>query len=666
LFREKNIFYLFVLFLTGWNSFAQDLTAARYEIDAKRIGVYPSEKDALPRSREFIRLDSTYYVGWMYEGMYKFERSADYFGYQYATVPLRKALHLFEKDFGHKMRNLFSSYTFFQQNLARYDDFYQIVNTLKLCYNSIEMPDSTMALLDKFESYQFQKDFMSVNTERSWIYHRNRFFTSKEHPFLKNSVEENEKLAFHACYLQITDIKRNKAVNDAMYGGYQSSEDYLTVYHYLALLHNYNRQYDSAEYYYNLLAEGGRISWSNYANMQHEVGNFAEAISYYKKPQYRRRFSLVEADYYLPMMYIYSGRTKDALELSKQKIIESGSAPGFGWYTIGLARGYLYDGQLDSAEFFLDKASNFKELHINTTLTQSQYEFTINLLRIQLLDKKLALVKFFNTGWWYNISDLYDMLMLKIEKVMLEYAVVNATAKNPERTRIIYDLFCAETTVTYDESVFLLKDFSVPFFKKKYENYRQTDPRRKIDRYFAYYGAKFVYEGGDKEEAAILCEELMRDCLPQKGVTSDNPYYADEKNEKLLKARLCEIMSNGFEGAKQEAYIQQFYETYPQLVPFSGAKMKMNVLFTGDTDETINKVIDDLKDCDIEMTNESGIPQAEINFIIKNGAYIAKINVRDASGNDLVLDQQVVFKLEKGVGRELALRLFAKGGAIKI
>jgi hypothetical protein len=51
---------------------------ARYEIDSKRAGVDPSSKDALPRSREFIRLDSTYYVGWLYEGMYKFDRSADY------------------------------------------------------------------------------------------------------------------------------------------------------------------------------------------------------------------------------------------------------------------------------------------------------------------------------------------------------------------------------------------------------------------------------------------------------------------------------------------------------------------------------------------------------------------------------------------------------------
>ncbi len=56
---------------------AQD-AAKRYEIDAKRLGVQPYDKDALPRSREFIRLDSTYYVGHYYEGIYKYERAADY------------------------------------------------------------------------------------------------------------------------------------------------------------------------------------------------------------------------------------------------------------------------------------------------------------------------------------------------------------------------------------------------------------------------------------------------------------------------------------------------------------------------------------------------------------------------------------------------------------
>jgi hypothetical protein len=52
----------------------------RYEIDAKRMASDIYSADALPRSREFKRIDSSYFVGWMYEGVYKHEHAADYLG----------------------------------------------------------------------------------------------------------------------------------------------------------------------------------------------------------------------------------------------------------------------------------------------------------------------------------------------------------------------------------------------------------------------------------------------------------------------------------------------------------------------------------------------------------------------------------------------------------
>jgi len=91
---QKKYWFVFFSLLVNI-SHAQINSAARYEIDAKRIGVMPTDKDALPRSREFIRLDSTYYVGWMYEGIYKYDRSADYLGYKNAIPALRKSLELF-------------------------------------------------------------------------------------------------------------------------------------------------------------------------------------------------------------------------------------------------------------------------------------------------------------------------------------------------------------------------------------------------------------------------------------------------------------------------------------------------------------------------------------------------------------------------------------------
>ena len=73
--------------------------ALRYEVDAKRTGTNMNSDDALPRSREFIRIDSTYYVGWLYEGAYKYNHAADYVGFKNAAAPLERALRLMERDY---------------------------------------------------------------------------------------------------------------------------------------------------------------------------------------------------------------------------------------------------------------------------------------------------------------------------------------------------------------------------------------------------------------------------------------------------------------------------------------------------------------------------------------------------------------------------------------
>ena len=104
LFNKRMCFVLILMISLIHYSNAQN-SAARYEIDAKRAGLDVTGKDAIPRSKEFIRLDSTYYVGYLVEGLYKYERSSDYFGYQLAVKPLAKALNLFEKDYSLNMNN---------------------------------------------------------------------------------------------------------------------------------------------------------------------------------------------------------------------------------------------------------------------------------------------------------------------------------------------------------------------------------------------------------------------------------------------------------------------------------------------------------------------------------------------------------------------------------
>jgi len=660
--------YFFIMYIiTVCRAQAQVNAAARYEIDAKRIGVYPFSKEALPRSREFIRLDSTYYVGWMFEGLYKFERSADYLGYKNAIFPLYKAFNLLEKDFGGNLKQVYSSFEYYERYKDRYDDFFRIAESLKTCYNSIEMPDSTMSLLDKVESYNFQRDYFSINSDRAWIYHRNRFYTSEKYPFLKNSIEENEKMAFKCCYKQIDFINKNKQVNDMWFGYSQSMDDLLTVYHYLALLHDYNQNYDSSLHYYNILMSGGRISWGNYAHLQEELGNFNEAISHFSKTQFRRKYSLSESDYYLPSLFIFSGQTKFAIGMAREKITASGSTPGFGWYNIALARGYLYDGQLDSAAFFLDKAANFKELHIGTTLTQSQYDFTINLLRIQLMEKKTCLIKFLNKGWWYSFSDLYDLYSLKLEKLMLEYTVVNALANNPERKRIVYDLFCGESTVTFDESLYLLKDFSTKYFIDKYEKYQSSDKRQKIHRYFKFFSAKFKYENGDEKAALKDCEGVLESSMSSNSALKGQEIDVD--HEKLLLARLYEIMALCLDDGTEAADFNKhrLFEEFPQLVPFSGLSIKMNLTFSGASDEIISEIKEDIEDSKLEISSaaDMNVPVAHVEFIKKDKYYLAVIDVKSGSGKEIVSKQQFVFKNSDRVSSEILLRMFGKGGSGK-
>lgn len=655
------------MFSFSSTSFAQINEAARYEIDAKRIGVSPYDKDALPRSREFIRLDSTYYVGYMYEGIYKFDRSCDYLGYKQAIIPLTKALHLFEKDFRLKLQNIFSSINYFNDNKMLYGDFYEISYALRQCYNSIEMPDSSMALLNNIDSYHFQRDFFSVGADRAWLYHRNRFFTSEQHPFLKNSIAENEAMAFSECYKQINYIHKNKDINDYWYGPYQSQGDLLTVYHNLAILHDYNQNYDSSIYYYNVLANGNRVSWSNFANMQHEIGDFSAAAQNYQKPQFRSKFALNESFYYMPMLFVYGAKTKDAIAASQNKILESGSTPGFGWYSIALARGYLYDGQLDSCDFYLDKASNFKELHINTTLTQSQYDFTINLLRAQLIEKKKEQIKFLNRGWWYSPGDLFDIAQLKLEKMLLEYSLVNALANNPERTKIVYNLFCSETTVSFDESMCLLKDFCAPYFKQKYQDYTQNDKRQRINKYFRLFTAEFALEDGDEATTEKICDDLFHETIPTSKSYGDAEDMIDVQYDRLYTYRLLETLAKVSSAKKADDCMENCWGVYPQLIPFSGFQVKMNIIFDGlQNDPVVSDIVGDMKKSKIELTTDANAPKAKISFYKKADTYKVVINVWDRNGKKVVENGELLFKQQKGVGKELVMRLFGKGGAVKL
>lgn len=626
--------------------------AARYEIDAKRIGVNVYDKDALPRSREFIRLDSTYYVGWMFEGLYRYEKSSDYIGYKTAIVPLKKSLYLLEKDYGKNLKLLFDAAQTDVSAYYKYYDFLGICQALKESYENIEMPDSVMWVIDKVESYKFPEDRLHFKTAKAWTYHRNRFFTSSKYAFLKNSIVENEKMALQYCYqaMGAGDVGQQNV--------FVSGTDQLYAWHNLAIIHAYLKNYDSSEYYYQQLQQSGAISYNNYGLLQHEIGNFAKAKEYIARNLGSSNKMLDEPVYWIPILEIYSGRIKQAIALTKTQITRNGSTPGFGWYNLSLARSYLYDGQLDSSEHALDKAAGFKELHIGTTLTQTQYDFTVNLLKLQLLDKKIALKKFTNSGWWHSPSSLYDIASLQLDKFLLQYVLVNQMINNPERDRLIYDLFCNESTTTYDEAWYLLKSLSLPYLMKKYEEYPKKDPRQNVYRYFKLFDAKLEWEDGNERTARHKFEALIKETV------------LDTTSEKLFQARLYEGLANCYDDngddEKYAAYTNALLEEYPQLVPFSGIKVRMKLNYSGIADKATKRAISELEDCDIKWRDENNLPVVNISFNKKNNRYEALIDVTSAKGKVIVNKQRLLFKdNDEGVGKEIALRIFGKGGSME-
>jgi hypothetical protein len=634
--RHRFIRYviLLVLFAYGKTSFTQN-TGARYEIDAKRIGVNFYDKDALPRSREFIRLDSTYYVGWYYEGMFKFDRAADYLGYKNCIAPLRKAFFLFERNYKNDLKKVLTPghYSFAQSDIV------QIANALYDSYSNVEEPDSVMWLLDRIQSWNTGTDFMEYDVKAAWTIHRNRIYLNK-YSFLKNSVLANERLALDHLYKSLAGGDANSIF-------------------YLALIHNYLLNMDSAALYYDILKQTGGFSYNNYAHFQNTLGNFGEAIIDFQNDKYAFDKRLIEAYYFLPTLFVNSGQTKKAIDETNGIIYTNGSTPGFGWYNIALARSYLYNGQLDSCDKAITKAAQFKEVHIGTTLGQAQYDFAVNVIKLILATNKIERIKFLNSGWWYSIKDLSAIAALKGEQFLLKFALVNELSGNPEREITIYNIFSSENVVGFDEILNIMKNISPHYFSNVYREKIQTEKRQNIVRYMQLFYGEFSYEDGDYTESKQTFENILNTAL------------LDTSHEKLFVARLYESLATSYahdnEHSKAENMQYNFFKEYPQLLPFSGLTLKMN-LGTSPVENTIEKkIIRELKSCNIDFTDEKNvnIPSAFIRFSKLKNKYEVDYGVVGSDDRIIIPLQKMYFKSEDGVGRELALRLCGVGGPIE-
>jgi hypothetical protein len=628
----------------------------RSEIDAKRMGVNVNSEDALPRSREFLRTDSTYYVGWMYEGAYKYNHAADYIGYKNASVPLEHALRLMERDYRKQLAtrtdNLMVYFPAYKFDI----DYTLLALYLMNCYSNMDEPGKVYLLMRRVLRWNFQRDFyMDAYNYLGWTVHRNRFYTSDKYPFLKNSIKDNEALANRMLDSGMRKIYRDRVTNAHIFPPGYDANDILGVYHYKSILYSYAINIDSAEYYFNKLRNTALFPHNNYATFRAICGDFRTAESEYKKSISSDAGDkhLQEWAYYSSIIDNYKAQPKTGIALMRDMIRSAGSTPGFGWYNIALARCMVYDGQIDEANRYADKAASFKELHIGTTLGQSQYDFSIQLLKLINKDAAFEQQIFENRNWWYNPRVLGSMTSLKVDKYLQQFLIINQFSQNPERDLVIYKLFSTESTVSWDEIWYLIKDFSTGFFLDKFKKQAQADDRKYVRKYFQLFVALLEMKQGNYTYAHAMLDGILR------SPATDADY------EKLFIARVYQAQAECARERKDigayNDWVYRMYVVYPQLLPYTGLKVNMNLHMTGAVDKV---VADRLNACNINWVTDASIPTPDVYIAFVNNGNRKDIqySVATKSGTVIVNKQTFAYQKPEEAGVNLAYRIFSVGG----
>ncbi len=529
---------------------------------------------------------------------------------------------------------------------------------LEQCYSNTDQPDKVYALMRRVLKWHFQMDlYMDAYNYLAWTVHRNRFYTSTKYPFLKNSIDENEKLANRYLDSGMAQIIHNEAINAPIaqyFPNYELTEKN-SVYHYKNILYSYSFNIDSAMYYFNLMRAMGRLPHNNYANFRGICGDFRTAEAEYKLASMQDAGDkrLQEWAYYSTILDIYKARPKVGALLARDMIKAAGSTPGYGWYNIALSRCMLYDGQVSEADRYADKAAGFKELHIGTTLGQSQYDFSIQLLKLINKEQWYQMDEFEHSNWWYNPAVLLDMAKKLGEKYLQQFLIINEFAQNPERDRVIYKLFSTESTVSWDEIWYLVHDFSNQFFINRFQKEAETDNRKYIIKYFELFVARLKMQQGSYSQAKVTLDRLLRD------PNTDADY------EKLFTARVYQAEAECAGKLKditmQNAWLYKLYVLYPQLVPFIGMPMNMTLHINGDVDAATEKR---LRAFNINWVSGSSVPapQAFITFARNGNKKDITYYVLDREGNPIVQKQSFAWQKSEDAAVALAYRLFNIGG----
>lgn len=625
--------------------------SVRERMDAERDGAFDDPK-TYEKARRFIRMDSTYYLGHLLEGAYLYFRANDELGYNKAIPSLEKALAKIEKDYDDELRTRSNSYMTYAPVYRFHYDYGLISYFLSTAYQNVENPAKAMQVLMHIKDRNFQMEINqdSYNT-MAWIFHRNRMYTSEQYPFLKNSVMANVRAANRYLDSAMTKLRNDFPMNNGLFDPSFLNRQYLSTFHYKAMIYDYLLEIDSANYFYDILIENNAHSANNYAEFKIAMGEFEEADLYFQEAEQqdnRDEKNTKEYYYMRGTLNIYRGHPEEADTLLSDILRSQGSTPGYGWHAIGLARAKHYEGLTAESQDYTNKAARFQELHIGTTWGPEHYNMAVASLNY-INQLQFQREYWFEHGEWYfwlNPINWYKAIKYTLTIRHHKMLLASLIAENPEREQVLYSLFSPENLITFDEVWSVIEGFGNEYFIDIYKKKLETDKRPELKKYFLYVLGKLYLEEGDESEAKKYFSNALSATL------SENDQY-----ETLLTGRIYEGLALASSGDERENYIQQLYKTYPQLLPFTSLEMEFKLQLPDELSEVDEEIVDGLSSTSIGFSDGANVPVVVLSFSSDNAKTISYA----VRSGDHVLTQgslEVENDHLEDAGKLLAYRLF--------
>jgi hypothetical protein len=200
----------------------------------------------------------------------------------------------------------------------------------------------------------------------------------------------------------------------------------------------------------------------------------------------------------------------------------------------------------------------------------------------------------------------------------------------------------------------MLKDYGRSYFIKEFGKQAETDEREPVRKYFKLFQGKLLLEKGDSRQALKVLEEIYNQDM---GVN-------EQEYEKLYLARLYEAlaMANKESGTTKNfaKFRNQFYVTYPQLIPFSSVRMKFKLNTQIKGGEHSKQILSDLNsfNLDIVTDDKENNPVVSLVFSKVGDKNVIRYSVKTAWGTEIVENSTIIYTQPEGVAKKLAFALF--------